>query len=149
MYSNASTGGKPFDVSPGDTIDAVVLYKGNGSYTLEVADPSKHKIFSSPPEVCANNPPCKNGTAEWIVEAPNSGAYPLANYGTVLFNNAGNAYAGPAPTEQVVSMVPKNSKQTLTACFAAPRPPLPRETYAHRSIDLYNSFKCTWGAASG
>jgi Peptidase A4 family len=148
MYSNAKTGSMPFEVSPGDTIEAGVLYKGNGSYTVAVADPSKHKSFSLP-ETCANNPPCKSGTAEWIVEAPDSGHYPLANYGTVFFNNVSNTYAGPGPTEQDVRMVPKNSKQTLTVCVAAPRPPNPRETYAHRPIDLYNSFQCQWVAAHG
>jgi hypothetical protein len=147
MLSRQTTGGQPFDVAPGDAIEASVTY-ANGLFTLQVADVTSHHAPLSKTIACADDPVCKRGTAEWIVERPGSGAYPLADYGSVFFDKVGATSVGDYPQEEVISMLPKDTKQTLSTCSAAPRPPLPRETEVatidHPRIDLYDSFKCQW-----
>ena len=79
-----SPGAEPFAVSPGDKIFASVKYTG-GSYVLEVRDKTNHQHLTVT-EQCAKV--CQRSIAEWIVERPGSGTYPLANYSKVEFNGA-------------------------------------------------------------
>jgi Peptidase A4 family len=148
MVSRANgSGDQPFEVAPGDAIEAAVTY-ANGLFTLEVADVTSHHAPLLKSIACADDPICKRGTAEWIVERPGGGTYPLADYGSVFFDKVGATSVGAYPQEEVISMVPKGTKQMLSTCSAAPRPPLPRETEVatveHPRIDLYNSFQCQW-----
>jgi len=79
-----SPGGEPFDVSPGDKIFASVKYTG-GAYVLEVRDKTSHKHLEVTKQ-CAKV--CQRSMAEWIVERPGSGTYPLADYTKVEFKGA-------------------------------------------------------------
>jgi Peptidase A4 family len=79
-----SPGGEPFAVSPGDKIFASVRY-ARGAFVLEVRDKTNHKHLKVT-EQCAKV--CQRSIAEWIVERPGNGTYPLANYSKVEFKAA-------------------------------------------------------------
>jgi hypothetical protein len=87
MYRPGATprpGEEPFVVSPGDDIEASVEYK-DGSVTLEVKDKTNGAHFKSVQPCSAN---CPRSSADWIVERPGSGRYPLADYGSAKFTHA-------------------------------------------------------------
>ncbi len=73
-------------VSPGDTMSAEVKYLGQGSnFQLSIADTTTGTTFST----IEKSKRAKRSSAEWIAEAPSSGSVlPLANFGTVYFQNA-------------------------------------------------------------
>ena len=72
-----SPGGEPFTVSPGDEIEASVEYR-DGSVTLEVKDNTSGAHLKTVQPCGAGRP---RTSADWIVERPGSGRYPLADYG--------------------------------------------------------------------
>jgi hypothetical protein len=88
---------------------------------------------------------CKRGTAEWIVERPASGAYPLADFWTVEFANLDVRTSGPTPTVSVVNMA--EAGKVLSVCRAAPPARSARTDSSHPIADLANAISCEWRAA--
>ncbi len=77
-------------ILPGDTINAEVKYV-NGSFVLTLQDVQQNWTFSK--TVKSNK--AARSSAEWIVEAPwSGGVLPLADFGTVYFNNASTTING-------------------------------------------------------
>ena len=77
-------GGMPLKVAPGDRIEASVYYAPQ-AFTLTVTDETSGASFSvlQPcTSVCARN------NAEWIVERPGGGRYPLADFTAFGFAGA-------------------------------------------------------------
>jgi hypothetical protein len=73
-----------FTVNNGDSITATVTFIGGSIFTLSISDLTTGQSFSH--NYSAN---AQRRSAEWIVEAPYSdGILPLANFGTVKFDNA-------------------------------------------------------------
>lgn len=84
-------------IQPGDTISASVSYGGASQFTLSLTDVTSGKSFSTTQTTAADR-----SSAEWVEEAPSSGAsvLPLANFGTVNFSGANATVAGTAgPTD--------------------------------------------------
>jgi len=84
VASSGNRGEEPIAVAPGDRIVASVRYRG-GAYVLDVRDATSgahFKVTKTCTVVCARS------MAEWIVERPGSGKYPLARYGTIGFTGA-------------------------------------------------------------
>jgi len=76
--------GTTLAVRPGDTIRGEVTYAGSGKFTLAVTNLTTGASFKTTQS--ASGP---RQSAEWVVEAPyNNGILPLANFGTVSFDNA-------------------------------------------------------------
>jgi hypothetical protein len=127
-----SPGGEPFTVNPGDLIEASVTfvpYVGPGTYVLSVKDVTTGSSFTTAQE-CNPSVVCWRGTAEWIVERPGGGKYPLADFGTVAFSDIDWRNSGPWPTFNDIEMVEKSTKTILSTC--------------EPSVSSYN---CTWVAA--
>ena len=81
---NSSTGQETFTAAPGDEMEATVKYK-DGQVTMIVKDETNHgKLEVTKPCSGAN---CPRSVAEWIVERPGSGTYPLADYGSATFKD--------------------------------------------------------------
>ncbi|MGP6159402.1 MAG: G1 family glutamic endopeptidase [Vulcanimicrobiaceae bacterium] len=91
VASTGNRGSENFAVAPGDSIDASVRYTGAG-YRLEVRDVTSGRHFVVL-KTCTTV--CQRSMAEWIVERPGSGKYPLADYGTITFRDAKAAGTGP------------------------------------------------------
>jgi hypothetical protein len=144
MYAGAnSQGQEPFTVSPGDTIEALVGY-ANGSFVLELNDLTNGRSFSTT-RTCSAAVVCKRGTAEWIVERPGGGKYPLAAYGTVEFSNIGttpgqNVLTNENVVRSYIDMV--HAGTTLSTCRSAP-PAVPQPAV----VTLTEAFTCSWLAA--
>jgi hypothetical protein len=141
--NNKSKGGENFTISPGDMIEASVNYAKN-SYAMKVTDTtSGHSVSTT--QACSANVVCKRGTAEWIVERPGSGKYPLASYGTVEFTNLGEANSGAAPMHSLVDMA--QSGTTLSTCATV----LPKDKTgsdpSHPIADLASAITCKWATA--
>jgi hypothetical protein len=134
MYAGAnSSGAKPFDVSPGDTIEASVTYT-NGAYVLSVTDLTTGKSFTTT-QTCDSSVTCYRATAEWIVERPGGGKYPLADFGTATFTNlAWSASSSQSVTGVTMDMVEKSTNTPLSNCTAS---------------NLFRNFDvtCKWQAA--
>jgi hypothetical protein len=146
MYdaNGGSHGAEPFNVSPGDVIQASASYVGGVSYLLEVTDLTSGASFSTT-QSCNANIVCKRGTAEWIVERPGSGSFPLADYGTVEFVNALETHSGPTPARVEINMVDVST--TLSACgLIASGRPLP--DFSTPFWNFTNGFACHWLAAN-
>jgi len=89
----------PLTISPGDTITAAVLVKGQ-TITFSLQDVTRRTRFS---KVITTGQTLDVGSAEWIAEAPSNcfigkcKTVPLTNFGTVTFTKAaaiGNAHPG-------------------------------------------------------
>jgi hypothetical protein len=127
-----------FPVNPGDTVAASVTYLSD-SYWLELENATNGQKFSVQ-KSCAATGGCRRATAEWIVEAPASGNYPLANYGTMQFTGRSVVNAGAAPKIFSIAMV--RNAVTLSTCALQPENP-PNPIIANPP-DL---IICTWLAA--
>jgi hypothetical protein len=84
----------PLNVAAGDSISAKVSY-ASGAFTAQITDandPANAQTFS----ITKSTPGAQRSSAEWIQEAPSSGfgILPLANFGTVTFNNAQTTIGG-------------------------------------------------------
>jgi hypothetical protein len=88
---------------------------------------------------------CKRGTAEWIVERPASGTYPLADFGAMEFANLDVRTSGPTPTVSVVNMA--KAGKVLSVCRAAPPERSARADSSRPIADLANAINCEWRAA--
>jgi len=114
---------EPFPVSPGDTIMASVSYN-NGSYVLELKDVTSGQYFWQPAN-CSASAVCQCATAEWIVERPGSGTYPLADYGEMAFYQWGYGQSSSeGPEGTLITMIDKKNGYRLSYCrfFDAPQP---------------------------
>jgi Peptidase A4 family len=104
MYAGAdSSGAEPFAVSPGDIIEASVTYT-SGSYVLTLSDLTTGRSFSTT-QSCSATVVCKRGTAEWIVERPGGGKYPLADFGKIKFSSISFASSGGSSEASNIEMV--------------------------------------------
>jgi hypothetical protein len=141
--NNESHGGENLTISPGDMVDASVDYL-NGSYTLKLTDTTSGHSLSTT-QACGASAVCKRATAEWIVERPGGGKYPLAAYGTVEFTNLGVTSSGPSPTHSEVNM--DQSGTTLSTCSAVAPAGGPGSDPSHPIVDLASALTCKWVAA--
>ncbi len=82
--STPSPGAEPFVVNAGDEMEASVEYKDD-KYTLEVTDKTSGGHFKTVQPCDAT---CPRSSADWIVERPGSGKFPLADFGSMKFKNA-------------------------------------------------------------
>jgi hypothetical protein len=145
MYAGAnSIGGKPFIVSPGDFIQASVTYT-NGDYVLSVADLTSGQSYSTT-RTCDASVVCNRATAEWIVERPGGGKYPLADFGTVKFANIGVKASSGDVTGAEIDMVEKSTDATLSTCENVPNFPFKPLTLTPQII-IALPVVCTWVAA--
>jgi hypothetical protein len=144
MYdaNGGSHGAEPFIVSPGDIIEASASYVG-GSYLLQLKDLTNGGNFFTT-QTCNPNVVCKRGTAEWIVERPGGGAYPLADYSTVEFANVAELHSGPPPARSEINMV--NAPTTLSVCEPAGLGQ-PTPEFSTPFWNLSDAFICKWQAA--
>lgn len=138
MYEGPnSLGGQPFMVSPGDIIDASVTYS-EGVFEMVLTDITSGRNLSVKRR-CGIDVECKRGTAEWIVERPGSGKYPLANYGRVQF--ADLRFTSSSEDFLLADSEMVQSGTTLSTCqLVVPPTLLPAQ--GHDTID------CTWVAAT-
>ena len=131
-----SPGGENFAVSPGDKIFASVRYAA-GKYVLEVRDMTNHQHLKMT-EKCAKV--CRRSMAEWIVERPGNGTYPLADYKRFEFKGAAGTgtpggSGGISTFPNVIRIDMVHSGTTLSTPSRL------------RSADGGKSFHCTWRAA--
>jgi hypothetical protein len=110
--SPKNTGAQPFNVAPGDSIEASVTY-ASGAFTLTLTDQTSGKKLSTV-QHCAAESVCERASAEWIVERPGSGAYPLADYDKVVLNPLVYVKAGAISQRLVVNM--EHSGKVLSSC---------------------------------
>jgi hypothetical protein len=148
MYAGAdSSGGEPFTVSPGDSIEAFVGYT-NGSYVLQLNDLTNGRSLSTI-QACSPTVVCKNATAEWIVERPGGGAYPLADYGIVEFSNIVATSSGSNVVRSEIDMV--HAGVTLSTCRPVspvlPQPGPPLTAFVQPLVTFSLAFTCNWLAA--
>jgi hypothetical protein len=143
MYAGAdSSGEEPFVVYPGDAIVASVTYSG-GSYVLTLKDVTTGHGFSTP-QSCSTTVVCKRGTAEWVVERPGGGKYPLADYGTVDFSGTRFMNSSGDLVPSTMEMV--YSKTILSTC--SPKFQLFTDHGGSGSgIHVVNGLDCQWMAA--
>lgn len=143
MYVGAnSPGQQPFTVSPGDFITASVRYLGN-AYALEVMDMTNGRHFTTTKSCTAV---CQRTTAEWIVERPGGGKYPLANYAEMKFTDvlAGTAGRGLGqPDSGLIQVTMEHRGTTLSTCLLGPSSRVPPSVVPYRRNDI----TCTWHAA--
>lgn len=135
-----NTGAEPFVVSAGDEIKASVEYRGD-SVTLEVTDKTNGGHFKS---VQACNGGCPRSTAEWIVERPGSGAYPLAQFAKATFKHAKARGDGDADRDER-----SGSGLTYTRNVMVVKGVTLADCDALRAEDDGDgkTFSCTWDAA--
>jgi Peptidase A4 family len=146
MYVPANDGTAPgevlkpgaFPINPGDTIAASVTYVGD-SFRLDLENATTGQKFSVQ-KSCEANKGCRRATAEWIVEAPSSGNYPLANYGMMQFLGPTVVNAGGAPKAFSIAMV--RNAVTLSTCALQPEN-LPNPIV----VNPPDLIMCTWLAA--
>ncbi len=80
MYPRGAFSINGFPVVPGDTISAEVKFQGRGTYLLTISNVTRDATYSTKQRLNS----AKNGSAEWIVEAPwSGGVLPLADFGTI------------------------------------------------------------------
>lgn len=143
MYAGAdSTGDEPFTVSPGDVIEASVTYTG-GSYLLKLSDLTTKRSISTT-QSCSSTVVCKRGTAEWIVERPGGGKYPLANFGTVKFSSISFTDSGGTVEQSEIEMV--HTKTILSTCS----PDFLLVTHhgePNSEVHVVTAVDCKWQAA--
>lgn len=89
MYPNSSFSIRNFPVVPGDVIGAAVVFAGNGTFALAIANYTRGVSFTVP-FIYTISPRAQRVSAEWIVEAPsttNGTILPLARFNFVPFAN--------------------------------------------------------------
>lgn len=133
VASTGDRGSQPFAVKPGDHIDASVRYSG-GAYDLDVRDETNGGHFSVS-ETCTVT--CERSMAEWIVEAPGSGTYALANYKRARFTSAKAAAGG---ASKGIGSFPE--VDAITMIRAGTTLSTPGRLSHHGE-----TFSCTWDAA--
>ena len=115
MYAGSqSSGGMAFDLYPGDQVQASVTYTSAG-FVMSIKDNTTGQNFTTT-RACDASTICYRGSAEWIVERPGGGAYPLADYTEAGFTNLAEQSSGPTPTGFIVNMVNKSTGDTLSSC---------------------------------
>ncbi len=99
---NSIIGSNFFNIEPGDTISAYVGFVSSTSTNATFA----FRFQSTPPggttqawqeDLTTQFVVPVRTTAEWIVESPDSGVYPLANFGTMTFSGAWASAGATAP----------------------------------------------------
>jgi hypothetical protein len=105
-------GAQPFAISPGDSIEASVVF-ANDIYALAVKDLTNKGEFATKAK-CGTRP-CNRTTAEWIIERP--GGHPLAQYQDMTFSDLRFSAAMP-PNEGIVvtQATMKNGNNVLSTC---------------------------------
>jgi hypothetical protein len=141
--NNKSLGGQNLTISPGDIVEASVNY-ANDSYELKLSDTTSGHSLSTT-QACSADLVCKRGTAEWIVERPGSGRYPLAAFGTVEFTNLEVKSSGATPTVSMANMVKTGRALSVCSTTSPPRNALSDSSYP--IADLANAINCKWLAA--
>jgi hypothetical protein len=141
--NNKSLGSENLTISPGDIVEASVNY-ANGTYELKLSDTTSGHSLSTT-QACGADVDCKRGTAEWIVEQPASGKYPLAAFGTVEFANLEAKSSGPTPTASVTKMA--KAGKVLSVCSAASPSGNARVDSSDPIVDLPKAINCKWLAA--
>jgi hypothetical protein len=136
MVGKPVGGQEPFAVSPGDNIQASVVYTG-GAYVLAVKDLTNGQQFTTT-QKCAQTP-CQRATAEWIIERPGEGTYPLADYQEMTFTGI-NATEAPPPT-QGISIIQYNMIHTGNTLSVCSLPANSSATKPPANID------CKWSGA--
>jgi hypothetical protein len=78
-------------IVPGDIISASVTYAGS-EFTVKITNESTGESFTKSAKVAS----AKRSSAEWIAEAPSSGAgiLPLSDFGTVFFGKDSTGISG-------------------------------------------------------
>ncbi|MCL4436228.1 MAG: G1 family endopeptidase [Thaumarchaeota archaeon] len=73
-------------ISPGDLMTGEVQFIGKGSFRITITDTTTGATFTT----TQKSTRAQRSSAEWVAEAPSSsgGVLPLANFGTVNFQNA-------------------------------------------------------------
>jgi len=143
MYAGAdSSGDEPFTVSPGDVIEASVTYS-SGSYLLKLSDLTTGRSLSTT-QSCSATVVCKRGTAEWIVERPGGGKYPLADFGAVRFSSISFADSGGSVEESEIEMV--HTKTVLSIC-SPDFLPVTHHGESGSGIHVVTAVDCKWLAA--
>jgi len=136
MYAGAdSAGGEPFAVHPGDLIEASVRY-ADGLFELKLTDITSGLDISNT-EACSDKVVCKRATAEWIVERPGGGKYPLADYGMVEFSDLLLTISGKHVANYEIDMI--QSGTTLSTCS-------PESSGGDFHTEA-KAFNCKWLAA--
>lgn len=78
-----------FPLNPGDLIYASVSYLGSNMYDI-VLDNVTRGVYYTTIQPGTIHPYCpggpQNNSAEWILEVPGGGSYPLPNYGTMILS---------------------------------------------------------------
>jgi hypothetical protein len=127
-------------VKPGDTVRGEVTYAGNGQFVLAVTNLSTGQSFKT----TQSNPNALRQTAEWIVEAPynNNGVVPLANFGSVTFDNGQatiNGKTGPIAKSGLLSLLNTQGATMITLGS------LIKATATNPTLTAGgDSFKVTW-----
>jgi hypothetical protein len=135
VASSGNRGGEPIAVAAGDRVVASVRYR-SGSYVLDVRDATSgaHFKVTKPCTVV-----CARSMAEWIVERPGSGTYPLARYGKFDFTGATAKAVAPG-ARGGISMFPQTLRLTMEN----------KGTVLSRPGRLTSggtAFRCHWRAA--
>lgn len=87
MYPKGSFKIVGFPVNVGDSISAEVKYMGSNTFQLSIVNHTRN-VYSVVPSTYTKSSTALRSSAEWIVEAPfSTQVLPLANFGTVAFNN--------------------------------------------------------------
>lgn len=167
MYvpGKASPATHVFAVNPGDAIGAGVSY-ANGSFTLALTDSTNHQSFRET-QPCNIVAACPRGSVEWIVERPDDGASPLAQYGCVpaacaqvpptpggglpypVEITAGANATGVDRELRIFSMVEKGPpSQVLSSCVTVPRtPPRQKNPEIAFPVTPEGGILCGWSGA--
>lgn len=93
FYPNPSYIISSITINPGDVISAEVVSTGGGWFTVSLTNVTTNQSSGS---ISTQVPGAQQSSAEWIAEAPSStsGVLPLADFGTVLFNQNGATVGG-------------------------------------------------------
>lgn len=127
-------------VRPGDTVRGEVTYVGSGKFALAVTNLTTGQSFKTTQAASA-----PRQSAEWVVEAPYSnGVVPLANFGTVNFDNAVatiNGQTRPVASSGLLSAL--NTQGATMASLA--NLSLVKATATNPSLNAGgDNFKVTW-----
>lgn len=88
MYPDYSYEIVGFPVHPGDLISASVAYQGNNVFVLSLVNSTRRVSTTVPTNYTTAPAPVQRNSAEWIVEAPFSGAIlPLDHFTPITFTN--------------------------------------------------------------
>jgi hypothetical protein len=137
-YPNPKTTNN-LNVRPGDLVRGEVTYAGNGQFVLAVTNLTTGKSFKTNQSA----PGAGRQSAEWVVEAPyDNGVVPLANFGTVAFDNAVatiNGRTGPVASSGLLSVL--NTQGATMASLNS----LVKATATNPSLNAGgDNFRVTW-----